>query len=186
AEPDPMSTEVGVADDDAPPVPPANAAPSIEVAAAQANAPPPPPPPDPTPEVEARLVAMDPAASARQALHLVLRAWQVPPLSADEPAAPADFTRVAERRGLEHLVLTGNTAMLRLLDVPAVLELQLPGASGPRYAALVSMRDGGPVLAFGNGSTVAVKSTLLEHSWYGQAYVLSRDFEGLGPGTLDG
>jgi general secretion pathway protein A len=186
AEPDPMSTEVGVADDDAPPVPPANAAPSIEVAAAQANAPPPPPPPDPTPEVEARLVAMDPAASARQALDVVLRAWQVPPLSADEPAAPADFTRVAERRGLEHLVLTGNTAMLRLLDVPAVLELQLPGASGPRYAALVSMRDGGPVLAFGNGSTVAVKSTLLEHSWYGQAYVLSRDFEGLGPGTLDG
>jgi general secretion pathway protein A len=186
AQPDPVSTEVGVAEAEAPPVPPAEAAPSIEVASAQAIAAPPPPPPDPTPEVEARLVALDPAASARQALDVVLHAWQVPPLGADEAAAPADFTRVAERRGLEHLVLTGNTAMLRLLDVPVVLELQLPGASGPRYAALVSMRDGAPVIAFGDGSTATVKSTLLEHSWYGQAYVLSRDFEGLGPGTLDG
>src|SRR5262249_56732395 len=115
--------------------------------------------------------ALAPVTSARQALDVVLRAWQVPPLAPDESAATADFTRVAERRGLEHLVLTGNTAMLRLLDVPVVLELQLPGASGPRYAALVSMRDGAPVIAFGDGSTATVKSTLLEHSWYGQAYV---------------
>ena len=185
AQPDPVSTEVGLADDETPPMPAADPAPSIEVAAAQAVVAPP-PAPDPTPQVEARLVALEPAASARQALDVVLRAWQVSPLAADEPATTADFTRVAERRGLEHLALTGNTAMLRLLDVPVVLELQLPGATGPRYAALISMRDGGPVLAFSDGSTVAVKSTLLEHAWYGQAYVLSRDFEGLGPGTLDG
>src|SRR5262249_35858331 len=86
AEPDPLRTGGGVAPDEGPPVPPADTAPSIEVAAAQTIVAPPPPPPDPTPEVEARLVALDPAASARQALDVVLRAWQVPPLSADEPA----------------------------------------------------------------------------------------------------
>ena len=92
------------------------------------------------------------------ALDVVLRAWQVPPLAAEEQATTADFTRIAERRGLEHLALTGNTAMLRLLDVPVVLELQLPGATGPRYAALISMRDGVPVLAVGDGAPATVEA----------------------------
>jgi len=184
--PDPMSTELDVAADPPSPEAAADAPPTVEVAATQPIATPPPPAPDPTPEVEARLAALAPATSARQALDVVLRAWQVPPLAAEEPATTADFTHVAERRGLEHLALTGNTAMLRLLDVPVVLELQLPGATGPRYAALISMRDGVPVLAVGDGAPATVKPALLERAWYGQAYVLSRDFEGLGPGTLDG
>ncbi len=187
AAPDPMSTELDVtADAPAPDDAAADAPAAVEVAATQPVAAPPPPAPDPTPEVEARLAALAPAASARQALDVVLRAWQVPPLAAEEQATTADFTRIAERRGLEHLALTGNTAMLRLLDVPVVLELQLPGATGPRYAALISMRDGVPVLAVGDGAPATVKPALLERAWYGQAYVLSRDFEGLGPGTLDG
>ena len=184
-EPDPMSTELDVSGE-TPPPPPADVAPAVEVAAAEPVAAAPSPPSDPTPEVEARLAALAPVTSARQALDVVLRAWQVPPLAPDESAATADFSHVAERRGLEHLALTGNTAMLRLLDVPVVLELQLPGASGPRYAALVSMRDGTPILAVGDGTPTPVKPALLEHAWYGQAYVLSRDFEGLGPGTIDG
>ena len=184
-----MSTELDVTADAPAPAPDdaaADAPAAVEVAATQPVAAPPPPAPDPTPEVEARLAALAPAASARQALDVVLRAWQVPPLAAEEQATTADFTRIAERRGLEHLALTGNTAMLRLLDVPVVLELQLPGATGPRYAALISMRDGVPVLAVGDGAPATVKPALLERAWYGQAYVLSRDFEGLGPGTLDG
>jgi general secretion pathway protein A len=76
--------------------------------------------------------------------------------------------------------------MLRLLDVPAVLELQLPGTSGPRYAALMSMQDGTLLLAVGDAAPAAVQPALLERAWYGHAHVLSRDFEALGPGTLDG
>src|SRR4029453_7218496 len=30
------------------------------------------------------------------------------------------------------------------------------------------------------------EAAVLERAWYGQAFVLSRDFEGLGPGTIDG
>ncbi len=170
--------------------PPAPAAPApvAQVAAADAEAPPaaPPLPPDPAPQVQARLASEQPDASARTALDAVLRAWQVPPLAPSEAAAADDFQRIADRRGLDHLAITGNTAMLRLLDVPAVLELQLPGTSGPRYAALVGMQDGAPVLALGDGSLVTVQTTFLEQTWYGQAHVFSRDFEGLGPGTLDG
>ena len=173
-EPDAMSIE-----------PPAPADPQVATAEAVPPAPPP-SPPDPTPEVQARLAALHPDASARAALDAVLRAWQMPPLAPDETAAADDFQRVADRRGLEHLAITGNTAMLRLLDVPAVLELRLPGTSGPRYAALVGMQDGAPVLAGGDGTTVSVQTAFLEKAWYGQAHVFSRDFEGLGPGTLDG
>lgn len=174
SEPDAMSIE-----------PPAPADPQVATAEAVLPAPPP-SPPDPTPEVQARLAALHPDASARAALDAVLRAWQMPPLAPDETAAADDFHRVADRRGLEHLAITGNTAMLRLLDVPAVLELRLPGTSGPRYAALVGMQDGAPVLAAGDGTTVSVQTAFLEKAWYGQAHVFSRDFEGLGPGTLDG
>ena len=56
-------------------------------------------------------------------------------INQDPDITPADLPRIAEKRGLEHLVLTGNVAMLRLLDTPAVLELQLPGVRGTRYAA---------------------------------------------------
>lgn len=174
SEPDAMSIE-----------PPAPADPQVATAEAVLPAPPP-SPPDPTPEVQARLAALHPDASARAALDAVLRAWQMPPLAPDETAAADDFHRVADRRGLEHLAITGNTAMLRLLDVPAVLELRLPGTSGPRYAALVGMQNGAPVLAAGDGTTVSVQTAFLEKAWYGQAHVFSRDFEGLGPGTLDG
>ncbi len=174
--PDPMSTEP-------PDATPVAATAHVEVAAEPAVEAA--PPPDPTPEVEARLAALAPVASARAALDAVLRTWQVPPLAPDEPAATVDLPRIAERRGLEHMAFTGNIAMLRLLDVPAVLELHIPGASGPRYAALVGVQDGGLLMAGAGDEPVAVERSLLEKTWYGQAHVFSRDFEALGPGMLD-
>ena len=204
AEGDPPATELAAVSastpaadppaDDAAPSPPAERSPPEErppappppdvapVAAHEAA--PPPPSADTTKEIEHRLASLGSTASARAALDVVLHAWQVPSLSADETTMPDDFAHIAERRGLEHLALRGNTAMLRLLDVPAVLELQLPGTSGPRYAALVGLKDGAPLVAAGDGPPVAVSKELLDRAWYGQAHVFSRDFEALGPGTL--
>jgi len=190
------SAEPSAADSPAPAADPPSPAPDDH---STAESPPPPasdtaaapqvtPPPlaDTTQQVESRLAALDSAASARAALDVVLHSWQVPALSADETTTADDFDRIADRRGLEHLALRGNTAMLRLLDVPAVLELQLPGAAGPRYAALVGLRNGSPLVATGDGPPVAVSQALLERAWYGQAHVFSRDFEALGPGTING
>jgi peptidoglycan hydrolase-like protein with peptidoglycan-binding domain len=200
AESDPAPIQVSsaappAADSPAPAADPPSPAPDIRSPAESpppasdtAAAPPvtPPPPADSTQQVESRLAALDSAASARAALDVVLHSWQVPALSADETTTADDFDRIADRRGLEHLALRGNTAMLRLLDVPAVLELQLPGAAGPRYAALVGLRNGSPLVATGDGPPVAVSQALLERAWYGQAHVFSRDFEALGPGTING
>ena len=52
------------------------------------------------------------------------------PLVGDETRDPGrSRRRSAWRRGLETLPLTGNLSMLRLLDLPAVLELRIPGAT---------------------------------------------------------
>jgi general secretion pathway protein A len=133
-----------------------------------------------TTEVERRLAAKDVKTTAREAVDAVLGAWHMRPLAADEQAMPDDIQRVAWRRGLEDLAFTGNNSMLRLLDHPAVLELRLPQAPEPRYAALTGMNEKGTVLTI-DGEAVLVDSTFLDRHWFGRAHVLWRDFEGLGP-----
>jgi hypothetical protein len=130
-------------------------------------------------DLERKLAAAEPLASARTAADAVLAAWQVAPLAGNELGAPDDLNRAAWRRGLETLPLTGNLSMLRLLDLPAILELQIPGANGVRFAALVGVDDRGATLML-DGSRVAVEPMALDRIWLGQARVLWRDFESLG------
>jgi general secretion pathway protein A len=138
---------------------------------------PPPPPPD------HRLRGVDATTSLQAALEAVARAWRVDPPSAIERAAE-DLPHFAERRQLEHLPLTGNVAMLRLLDVPAVLELRFPSVPDSRWAALVGLTPDHATLAI-DGAPVDVELAFLERYWYGRAHVFARDFEGLGPGLLE-
>jgi hypothetical protein len=130
-------------------------------------------------DLERRLAAADALGSARAATDAVLAAWQVAPLAMNELADPDDLTRIAWRRGLEMLPLTGNLSMLRLLDLPAVLELRIPGAAGVRFAALVGVDDRGPTLLL-DGQRVSLEQTALDKIWLGQARVVWRDFEALG------
>jgi general secretion pathway protein A len=130
-------------------------------------------------ELEARLAALAAPATARAAMSTLLKAWQVRPLAADERVSVDAFERIAWQRGLDDLVLNGNRSMLRLLDLPAVLELRVAGTAEPRYAALMAMDDRRVVLAF-DDAPMTVDSALLEQFWFGHAHVLWRDFEGLG------
>jgi general secretion pathway protein A len=129
--------------------------------------------------LERRLASVDPERSVRTAIDTVLAAWRVAPLRPDEKPAPDGFARVANERGLEDLRLTGNLSMLRLLDLPALLELRLPGTSGARYVALTRMTDERVFLSVG-GETVPIDAVLLDRLWFGEAHVLWRDFEALG------
>jgi general secretion pathway protein A len=70
--------------------------------------------------------------------------------------------------------------MLRLLDLPAVLELRVPGANRSRYVALTAMDEQRAFLSI-DGSPVTIEASLLDRFWLGQARVLWKDFEGLGP-----
>ena len=141
------------------------------------------PPATGTPSVagglEGRLASAAPGQSLRSALDVVLAAWRVAGLSsAEDPAVSLEA--VAHRRGLEVLRLTGNLSMLRLLDLPAVLEVRLPGARESSFVALSAIDDDAAVLTIGS-ETVRATPAELDRVWFGDAQVVWRDFEWLGP-----
>ena len=78
-------------------------------------------------ELGRALASVGEAESARAATAAILEVWGVQPLGVGEAQLPDDLEAVAWRRGLQDLELTGNRSMLRLLDLPALVPLQLPG-----------------------------------------------------------
>src|SRR5439155_7455921 len=121
---------------------PAKPAPPPEVARVDVPAPPSPPAAGAAiGELEQRLAHGDPQRELRAALGTMLAAWHAAPPRPDEKVAAEQLEPVAWERGLEDLRLTGNLTMLRLLDLPAVLELRLPGTSGAHYVALTGAKE---------------------------------------------
>jgi general secretion pathway protein A len=163
---------------------PETAAPAPGPALASAVDPAPSPPSTdaaPAPALAERVAALDPAASARAALGDVLATWHATPLGADEAvASPDDFAAAAARRMLDDLPLSSNLSMLRLLDLPAVLELHAPDGGGARWVALLGAAGDTVRLGVG-GQPAATAASDLERLWFGRAYVFWRDFDGLGP-----
>ena len=168
---------------EAPPAEPAPAVAEPAPAAPAATAAPEPVPAvplrSPVAELERRLTALDAQASGRAAAEAVLAAWHTRSLADDETHVPDDLERVAWRRGLEDMRLTGNRTVLGILDLPALLELRVPGASGPCYAALTGLDEHRATLTIG-ATTTTIDAGLLDLFWFGEAHVLWRDFEGLG------
>ncbi len=110
----------------------------------------------------------------------MLAAWGERPLATDETRLPDDIAAVAWRRGLQELSLTSNPSMLRLLDLPAVVALRVPGFTTPRYVAVIGMDDSRAVVSI-DGVAATVESKLLDPFWSGRVHVLWRDFDGFGP-----
>jgi general secretion pathway protein A len=152
--------------------PPVEPAPPIEAARMPA--------PETSPiGIERRLASADPDRGARTAVDTVLASWHVGPLRPDERFSAERLVAIASERGLDDLHLTGNLTMLRLLDLPALLELRLPGSGDARWVALTGADDTHAVLAL-DGEPTAIDVAVLDRLWFGEAHVLWRDFEGLG------
>jgi general secretion pathway protein A len=134
-------------------------------------------------QAERTLVDAPAAETAHEAMAQQLAAWSTDALGPGEVESAAEFPAAAERRGLEHVVLNGNASMLRLLDVPAILELHFPSGSGLRYATLVAIDGADWVLAAG-GRRFHVDDEFLRRYWYGFAHLVWRDAERLGPSDL--
>jgi general secretion pathway protein A len=131
-------------------------------------------------DFERRVDRLDEAASLHDAVDALLAAWGVQRLRDDETPTAEALQPVASRRGLEALRLTGNLSMLRLLDLPALLVLRVPSTERPAYAVLRAVGDDGVTVAVG-GETVRVAPEALDRVWLGDAHLLWRDFEWLGP-----
>jgi general secretion pathway protein A len=154
-----------VAEPEAPPPPTAIAAPSLASAA----------------DVTHRLSGLDPAASARAATAAILAEWGERPLDGAETRLPENLESVAWRRGLEELQLTANRSMLRLLDLPALLEVRSGGSSAAPCWVAVTRMDAAQVVFSIDGTPVTANVDVLDSIWTGRASVLWRDFDGLGP-----
>jgi general secretion pathway protein A len=129
---------------------------------------------------ERHLADLGPERSLRSAVETVLARWHAPALRDDETPSADSLEPVAHRRRLESMTLRGNLSMLRLLDLPAILELHLASARAPTYAALTAVDD--EVVTLTAGEEMAwLTFRDLDRVWLGDAHVLWRDYEGLGP-----
>jgi general secretion pathway protein A len=164
----------------APPTPPSTAPAPAAVATAPAPPESPAAAPAPTIDFEKRLASLGTERSLRTAVETVLARWNVAPLGGDETPSAASLEPVAHRRKLEDLRLTGNLSMLRLLDLPAVLELYLGGVRQPLYVAVTAIGNDAVTLALGD-EELQIPPARLDRVWFGDAHVLWRDFEWLGP-----
>jgi general secretion pathway protein A len=183
----PWPATVHVASTDAALPPPTPAAPPAAVAAVAPAAPsvtPPAaadvPPSAADDELEARLAKLDPGKSLRTSLDAVLHGWRVPGVRPDEEVARDAIEPLVHERGLEELRLTGNLSMLRLLDLPAILEIRPAGARAASYVVLTSIGDDQVAVAAG-GESVQMTPAQLDRVWFGDAHIVWRDFEWLGP-----
>lgn len=141
------------------------------------------PPAAPAPDTDATLAAVDGAESARHAFAAIARAWDVTMPAPDEPVTPSALERLARERGVEHATLEANASMLRLLDVPAILELHFPAGVGLRLAALTGFDEAGWILDVA-GTSVHVDDAFLARRWFGHAHLFWRDEHGLGPAPI--
>jgi general secretion pathway protein A len=174
----PPDTETAMA---APPVTAEDVAP-VRLASTVAAAPAPPvaPPTETADDLVRRLSDADASATARAATAAIVAAWGERPLLDDEGRLPDELDTIAWRRGLQTLELTANRSMLQLLDLPALLVVRLPGSLERRHVALMGLSDSRAVLVVG-GAPVATDPETLERIWSGEAHILWKDFDALGP-----
>ncbi|HYB98546.1 MAG TPA: AAA family ATPase [Candidatus Limnocylindrales bacterium] len=159
------------------------------LATASASAAPAAAPPRSPPSAESVLAALtsvpvfDAAVTAYSSL---LQLWGKPAVTeADLTDSTLDLEPIAASRGLRYLSVEINRALLSVLDLPALIELQLPGQSEVRYALLEGVDPIGGMVHLGGG--VAVSDATLDQWWNGRAHILWRDEQGLrfdlGPGS---
>jgi general secretion pathway protein A len=147
----------------------------------------PPTPAVPTPapvsaanDVTRILLAQGEGPSIVDAVNVSLRRWGEDPLIGAEQALPIDLDAIATGRDLHHLALSGTMNMLRVLNLPAILELMFPDADGARYVLLGGLAGDTYTLELGDRSLKVDRGYIDDH-WLGQAHIIWRDFENLAP-----
>jgi putative secretion ATPase (PEP-CTERM system associated) len=137
------------------------------------------------------LAGLTPSESLDRSFRAAIERWRAGSEGANafpKEARVSDIFKAAERSGLRCYRLNGNFNRLRVLDVPAILDLNLGDRFGRRYVALLALDGADAEIApsLQDGS-VRVSASLLEEFWYGTAYVLWKDWAGgqgvVGPGS---
>lgn len=122
-----------------------------------------------------------PGNSAYEATEALLRAWSAPPLApAESSSATLDLPRIAGSRGLQYLPLQGNLTVLRVLDLPAILELIPDDGSPPRFVTVEGLSEDVATVSVGRRK-IDIASEVLAEAWFGKAHLFWQDIDRLGP-----
>jgi general secretion pathway protein A len=128
------------------------------------------------------IAGLDPIDSRRDALLAVLRQWKADAGLfdfLDAIPSDADFFRIAARRhSMDFLTVSDGLALLRKLNLPAVLELYPPERAEPVFLALTGLTAESVTLTGGSGP-VRVPPPALAPFWRGEAMVPWRNFYGV-------
>lgn len=124
---------------------------------------------------------ISPGNSAYAATEALLRAWEAAPLAPAEASSPTiDLTRIARARGLEYLPIQGNLNLLRVLDLPAILELAPEDGSAPRFVTVERLHDDLATVSVGR-TPIDISTDVLGEAWFGKAHLFWQDIDRLGP-----
>jgi len=122
-----------------------------------------------------------PGNSAYEATEALLRSWDAPALApAEASSSTLDLTRIARARGLEYLAIQGNLSVLRVLDLPAILELVPDDGSPARFVTVERLESDIATVSVGR-SAVEISPDVLGEAWFGKAHLFWQDLDRLGP-----
>ncbi len=124
--------------------------------------------------------------AATTAVSALFRAWERNALSQEEISADAfELEAVAKARGLNYLAGKMGIELIRAIDLPVILELEVPGDTTPRYAMLASLDSDEATLTA--EKNVSMSRGALMDVWNGNAHILWKDHErfrrSMGPGS---
>ena len=116
--------------------------------------------------------------SAVKGVNALGRRWQARPFAVGKRVkSVADLERIAGKQGFRLSRFGGGVDTLLRADLPALLELRLPGNAGTRYLAVTAFRDG----KFQVTPSLAGRSTLgrdeLAAIWKGEGYLLWKNYQ---------
>ena len=134
-----------------------------------------------------RLAKVSVYEGATQAVTKLFELWSQPPLTRQEKSAPSlELEAAARKRGLRYLVGSMTPALIEAIDLPAILELDVPHEKSSHFVLLTKLTADMATIQ-GKQQSVDVPRWILEKFWNGRAHILWSDRvrfgRTLGPGS---
>jgi general secretion pathway protein A len=123
------------------------------------------------------LSGMDETSSAVKAFNTLAVQWKAAPVSASLPRVKSiSLDILASSRSLRISRFNGNLGALLRMNLPAILELTLPGVNGKRYLALTGVDSGRLMVSPPIAGRNYVTRADLDKVWSGRAYLVWKNF----------
>jgi len=122
--------------------------------------------------LRAQLSAIPSQETLRQGSVALFGEWAVPAFDLPEFTTVGDLRSASESMGLNVLNYTGEFDSLIKINLPVLVELNLPGADAPRFLALLAVAGDEARIAPALDGGDALPLGLLKGLWTGRAHIL--------------